>query len=442
MLRTGYFAVSGAASAVPPDVAYVRRWANSTNGTLYTSTTGSLGRAVDRLVVVVVNGTINGGGANSGITGGTIGGVAATVYRGQVDTPTGSAYAQTDFLVASLPANNTSGTVTITYAGLHSSCVMNVYDIVGEVNPFPTIYQGAGNATSKNVALASHKAAAAIGGGSSMAVTVNSWTITSDGKPVIKDDQATIRSNGSCAMHMLDASGAPTITFTPESAGAQLAAAVAVFENSPIPFGISLQGQYETGSNLSTYTYANAPLGAPDPGRGILVGVALGGQSQSIGTVTVGGVAATELSQTPTGNWASGLYYADVPEGTAANVVVTTVGGSGYSVSIDVWSIYGHDPASIDTDVTYVSNGTQAQTTLDIPADGLAQYFCVQNGSRNANWSSAIETFDKLNIGDSSGSRAHAYKLATTAQPGHVETVTTVSSATQMQLHAVSWGPK
>jgi hypothetical protein len=168
-----------------------------------------------------------------------------------------------------------------------------------------------------------------------------------------------------------------------------------------------------------TVTFSNVNIGTPSAGRVVVVGVADNAASyDGITGVTIGGVAATEavFSDTATTNYAS-LWYASVPTGTTATIVVTGQGSGLAEVGILVGAITGDSsaaPVAVSTHPTVYDSGDPqlipTTGTVNVPTNGAAVLF-----GESEFYDSGTPTW--TNTTSASGD----YKLATSTGNGQVE---------------------
>jgi hypothetical protein len=174
-------------------------------------------------------------------------------------------------------------------------------------------------------------------------------------------------------------------------------------------------------SNLTTYTFSTQALGTAASDRRIVVGA---GSSSAAGTtvssVTVGGIAATQLATAGTGNGIAALWIASVPTGTTGDVVVTFSQAQSRA-GIGVWALYGAAAAAFDTGTSTADPMTD---TLNVPASGAAIGYFAGNDNTSATWTNLTENFDEAQestitqSGASATFAAAQTALAITATPG------------------------
>lgn len=128
------------------------------------------------------------------------------------------------------------------------------------------------------------------------------------------------------------------------------------------------------GSNNSTQTWSNVPIGAAQADRLVVVFIAGSGTSGAafaLTGVTIGGITATVVAA-PATRSVSGLAYAVVPTGTTATIVATL--GGGCACNADVAVVYGLDsPVAISSQaIGNAGNVTSVTTTaFAAPADSI-----------------------------------------------------------------------
>lgn len=122
------------------------------------------------------------------------------------------------------------------------------------------------------------------------------------------------------------------------------------------------------GANAGSYTFAAVAIGAAHPERRIILAISGYSTGAPVATVTVGGVAAVKAAEV-SGRLTS-VWVADVPSGTAANIVITGTAAMpniGCGVYRSTTLIAGYRTA-----FTQVTNnaGASYTATLDVPLAG------------------------------------------------------------------------
>lgn len=157
-------------------------------------------------------------------------------------------------------------------------------------------------------------------------------------------------------------------------------------------------------TDTDTYTFSSQNLGTAAADRYIFVGVTSrsSGTTNTINSVTVGGVTATqvELQRTVTTvvNMA-GLYIAAVPTGTTGDVVVT-FNATTLRCGIGMWGATGLASATAtDSDVSSANAPTYA---IDVVAGGFAigvAYGADNNAPGATTWTGITEDYDGVSEG-------------------------------------------
>lgn len=179
----------------------------------------------------------------------------------------------------------------------------------------------------------------------------------------------------------------PTQTLTPtafsdsDSFGAADVALSGGGGPGPLTFGSYL---WADAFSTDSATFANMAIGAADADRWVIAAVLVNhNTSREVGTVTIGGVSATQLYEAPTLS-ASGItmswWKANVPTGTTANVVVTTSAGIWYDGACATYTCAGepffHDGAH---DATYT--GTTFEVAVNVPEGGAVLALVRNDGA-------------------------------------------------------------
>jgi hypothetical protein len=145
-------------------------------------------------------------------------------------------------------------------------------------------------------------------------------------------------------------------------------------------------------SNLTSYTFSNADLGAAEAGRVIIATItANGGSAKTISSVTIGGVSASILVQASNGDWTGGIAAAVVPTGATGNIVAA-LSSTAAAASVGVYRAIGlASAAALDTD----SNTDYSQLTLTSDPSGFVIALCTNAGTGTTiTWTGATEDFD------------------------------------------------
>lgn len=144
-------------------------------------------------------------------------------------------------------------------------------------------------------------------------------------------------------------------------------------------------------SALSTYTFSGVSLGAADVTRYIIVGVTIydGSTNNNVGSMTIGGVSATEIATTFNGGRRACIWGALVTAGTSGDIVINTNNGAGTYLMMSAWAAYGI--SSLTPYATAASSASPADLSLNTPADGML--IAVANPGLNGDisWTGADE---------------------------------------------------
>jgi len=181
------------------------------------------------------------------------------------------------------------------------------------------------------------------------------------------------------------------------------------------------------------YTYTSVDIGQADASRRVIVGATgQGAAARTIQSITVGGVAATEVVYVAGSTRSAAIWVAHVPVGATTDIEVVW-NQSPARCSIGVWTATGlTSSAAIDTDS---GTGNPASATLDTAPGGFA---IAMYGNANAGtvaWTNATERFDASVEGDtSSGADAATSGSNLTLEANHSN-----SNPTARCMVAASW---
>lgn len=189
-------------------------------------------------------------------------------------------------------------------------------------------------------------------------------------------------------------------------------------------------------SDVSTYTFSSQNLGAADSTRRIVVCIeSRGTTSQTVSSVTVAGVSATEVRQQATGFNVVAIYIAEVPSGTTGDVVVT------FADAMLRCAIQMYRLVDIDSTTEHQQGASTVENptyNLNIPAGGVAVACSVTgNDTGSTSWTNLTEDADGLLefIQYSSASDAFASE-----QTGLTITANPTGTSQPVGVFA-SWGP-
>lgn len=190
---------------------------------------------------------------------------------------------------------------------------------------------------------------------------------------------------------------------------------------------------FTTGFTSPT-TFSSFNIGAASSNRVIAVAVFTNANpAQTITGVTIGGISATQATSAAETNalTSSDLWYASVPTGTTANIVITSTGSPNFLMGIAVAAIVTTTPTAGTGANAGGLTGGPINTNVTIPAGGVA--FTIL-GNQNA----STAAFSNLTIDDT-------FTFGGTFYAGH-QTVTGTDTATlsgfdAWSMSTVPWGP-
>jgi hypothetical protein len=196
---------------------------------------------------------------------------------------------------------------------------------------------------------------------------------------------------------------------------------------------------YQDPNNFTTYTFSSVSFGEA-AGRSLVVVYVSGhdSNSRSISSVTIGGVAATEVTASSAGIMCGGLYQA-YATGTSGDVVVT-FSGECDAAGLGVWALYDLQST------TASSSASNAATSSDVSVNvnTLANGFLIAGGSartgttRTYTWTNATERFDTTYTGSNSGHTGADF-TSTTAETPRAITVQASGSISRIVISSAFW---
>ncbi len=107
------------------------------------------------------------------------------------------------------------------------------------------------------------------------------------------------------------------------------------------PKTVTYQGKAENTAGASSYSFTSQPIGAAQADRYVIVGIGWANLGPSITSVTIGGVAATQVALNANANGSSALYIALVPTGTTATIAINFSSTTLLHCGIAIWSATG-----------------------------------------------------------------------------------------------------
>lgn len=181
----------------------------------------------------------------------------------------------------------------------------------------------------------------------------------------------------------------------------------------------------------TTQTFFGMDIGSAAADRIVIVGVgqpALNGHS--ITGVTIGGIAATLAVQDSTfSNHNDAVYYASVPTGTTADIVVTMDGGNNF-VGIFVYALYGA-AGTVNASATFYNGVSQLSisTTMTVADNSVVVGFYFSFSNRTLTWTGLSEDAE-IYYGGASPHYVQASASAAFATGGSKTFTVTCDSAT------------
>jgi hypothetical protein len=148
----------------------------------------------------------------------------------------------------------------------------------------------------------------------------------------------------------------------------------------------------------TTFTFSTQAFGSADATRIVVVGTASednGATDANITSMTIGGVAATQIVQATNSTEHVEIWAAAVPTGTTGDVVIN-YSADAFSVGIGVWALYNAQITNTDEGTDTDSN--PATFALDIAAGGVALACVCQRSNTNPTftWTNLTENYDEF----------------------------------------------
>lgn len=182
-------------------------------------------------------------------------------------------------------------------------------------------------------------------------------------------------------------------------------------------------------------TFSTQSLGAAASDRYIIVGVAGEAGTDTVSSLTVAGVSATNVVVQQSGFSTAEIWIASVPTGTTGDIVVNW-SGTQDATGIGVWAMYGGSATAHDTG-SATGSGSVFSTSLTIPSDGVAVACQSKNNTSTATWAGVTEDYDE----DRVAGRPHSGG-STQVDSGSTPTVSaTWSSSGVGVMVTASFGP-
>lgn len=165
-------------------------------------------------------------------------------------------------------------------------------------------------------------------------------------------------------------------------------------------------------SGLASVTLTGVSVGAPAPDR-LVVAIVLGrdANARTIASVTIGGAAATAAVTSPSQNNPSGIYYALVPAGTSATVVVTFSAAT-TRMAVAIYTLTGcRNPAPAAVDQDYDTT-TTLSASLARPRDAVVIAGSITSSSGTFTWTGLTEDADTAHSGSRVATASAAFSAA------------------------------
>lgn len=180
-----------------------------------------------------------------------------------------------------------------------------------------------------------------------------------------------------------------------------------VHSTGSVSFSLNFAGSSSDTAGGTTTTYTSVAIGAADTNRIVAVGVAVrvNADVDSISSMTIGGISATQVAGARSTRADAGLsitdiWYAAVPTGTTANIVINW-SASVVRSGIGAYRIITATPAP--TSVSFgIGTGTNATTgTITVPGGGAGfAIFGNRNGTGSVAWTNATGDFNLFPSGN------------------------------------------
>lgn len=157
------------------------------------------------------------------------------------------------------------------------------------------------------------------------------------------------------------------------------------------PFKFSFIGAASSGIDGTSFTFANQSIGPARSDRIVIVGVVGRSAGLPVATVTIQGVAATQINQLLSSNDISGLFAARIPAGAIADIVVDCGAVSLLRCGIAVYAKLG---GRLEAFASATSSAANPTTTLTVPAYGVAVGVAMSATATTFTTAGLTEDFD------------------------------------------------
>jgi len=391
------------ASSTAATITFLQDTIDMGNASTYTFAGQALGAAAaDRIIVCFA---IDGVGSTA--TAVTIGGVAATLVQ------TATTVRKNTLWYAAVPSG-TTGDVVVTGAA-ETEMGIALWRLTGVGGPCASGQSGANPGTAT---LSVPAGGVAIGGMGDGHTTYSGYTWTGLTEDFDVELTVSISYTGasatntsaqsltiSCAAHAFSNSGFQAVAFGPSDASYGINGFFLDFADSGLlgkdangsgTLALTYVGENSTTTNAAAHTFSSESIGTAAADRYVIVGATyVGGSTPSPATVTIGGINAVELIlQAPASFYAhTSFFYALVPTGTTADIVVTWANSSS-NFGIGVWNVTGSASVS-PVQVAGDNTSPASAVTLNIPSGAAAMGLTINRGaSATCAWVGLTENFD------------------------------------------------
>lgn len=200
------------------------------------------------------------------------------------------------------------------------------------------------------------------------------------------------------------------------------------------------QSQVLFPASSATLTFSGMGTGTADANRVVAAGIFVQGFIGTVTGVTIGGVSATQV----TGAAASAtsiqtdIWYASVPTGTTATVVVTMNTSQQYSMAVSTFRIITTTPTAGTGGSGTQGFGLTASATITVPAGGGAIVLGQLDDSQAQSWNVATVDNARTTTGANGTS---SYDGHITGLSGSQTNTVTVGSNDRIATSAAPWGP-
>lgn len=173
--------------------------------------------------------------------------------------------------------------------------------------------------------------------------------------------------------------------------------AVAAFGTSP-PVTVTFLQCHNDPDSIQNYTITSANVGTASADRLTVIGIGTRDTATSfnVTSVTIGGTAATELTDNAGAGLVSAAFYSlRNTAGTAEDIVINNSEALA-SLQVCVWQVNNAGAVTAsDSATVFDTNSGAIVLDTDVPADGVALGFCtVQDATATTSWSALTERSD------------------------------------------------